>query len=182
MSFFDIFGGEGSTHKDASIIDKLKAIGGSSDRSTSGVNITAAAQRLKVNPRTVRGWVNEGRKPSPKSAKRVTTLARNAERTKSGRQAAMERARKRGTFAGVSMVNITGDQGPTKSGADYSRHRTIRFSVDGDAMDRLQQAYIDGGDEAVDAELTRQASTKYLKDWGVSSYGDGPGDSGIEWS
>lgn len=181
MSFFSVFGGEGKTDKDSSLVDKLKAIGGSSDRSASGVNITAAAERLKVNPRTVRGWLNEGKNPGPKSGKRVTTLARNAERSKIGRKGAVERARAKGSFDGFSSVHISGEQGPLASGKDYARQRTIKFNVDEAEMERLQNAYIEGGDAAVDLEIQGMAGTKYLPGWGVSMYGDGDDDPGLEW-
>lgn len=185
MSFFRYFGGEGSTGKDSSLSDKLKAIGGTSDRSSSGVNITETAKRLKVNPRTVRGWLNEGKNPSPKSAKRVTTLARNAERTKAGRKAAVERAKQRGTFSGVTSVSISGMQGPARSGRDYARERTITIdATDGLTpadIEALQEAYINGGDAAVDAEIRDMTGRLYLNGWGVESYGDRQGSDWLEW-
>src|SRR5699024_10991731 len=100
----------------------------------------------KVNPRTVRSWLNEGRNPSPKSSKRVTTLARNAERTKSGRRAAVQRARAKGTFSGVTSVQISGQQGPMRSGRDYARQRTVKINITDDDLDRLQEAYINDGE------------------------------------
>lgn len=185
MSFFKYFGGEGSTDKDSSLIDKLKAIGGSSERSSSGVNITETAKRLKVNPRTVRGWLNEGKHPSPKSSKRVTTLARNAERTKAGRRAAVERAKQRGMFTGVSQVSITGLQGPSRSGRDYARERTITLDpTDGFTpadIESMQEAYINGGDTGVQDEIRDVTHRVYLNGWGVESYGDKKGSPWLEW-
>lgn len=185
MSFFRYFGGEGATGKDSPLSDKLKAIGGSSERSASGVNITETAKRLKVNPRTVRGWLNEGKTPSPKSAKRVTTLARNAERTKAGRRAAVDRAKQRGMFTGVSQVSITGLQGPSRSGRDYARERTITLdATDGLTqadIEALQEAYVNGGDAGVQDEIRDVTGRVYLNGWGVDSYGDRQGSPWLEW-
>lgn len=177
MSFFRAFGGEGNPGGD--LREQLLAIGGSSPRSASGVNISAAAKRLKINERTIRGWLNEGRHPSGKSSRRVRTLARNAGRTKAGRKATVERARAEGAFAGVRAVSISGMQGPRRSGKDYARLRTISVPLGADDLDRLQAAYANGGEGAVDEELTGIVEREYMPGWGVQKYDDDGG--GLSW-
>ena len=70
----------------------LMAVGGSSTRTKSGIDLTAAANKLGVSRRTVERWVKTaqtgtGQRPSAPHAKALAAKARQAATTKAGRKA-----------------------------------------------------------------------------------------------
>lgn len=170
---FSMFGGRGDITGEGDLSEQLRAIGGSSARTRSGVNITAAAAKLGLSVGTVRGWVNQGTHPSGKSARKVRTTARRIGRTKAGRAQAVAVARAQGAFTHVTSIDVTAVQGPTRSGADYTRERTVNRRLTPEQVEQMAAAYEAGGDRAVMAWVDEEMQG-YLPGWGIEST-DTPG-------
>lgn len=166
---YRLFGGQGDVTGEGELIEQIRAIGGPSPRTKSGIDLTKAAVRLGIKPRTLRGWVNEGRHPSGKSARKVRTVARRVGNTKAGRQAAVTHARGQGRFTQVRGISVTGLQGPTRSGTDYLRERTVHRTLTAEQVEELAAAYEAGGDADVRAWV-EQEMQGYLPGWGIDSF------------
>lgn len=161
------------------ITGMLMAVGGESKRSSSGINITAAARKLGVHPTTVRRWIKGaqgevgGSKPRGDHLKSLRRKSKQTTSTKAGRAQVAAAARAR--YAGQHLkLQITGRQGIAAGGASYLRHTTTEQDLDPEQFERLINAYEAGGDKAVAAEITRiwqgdDTRYGYHEDWGFES-------------
>lgn len=168
------------------VLGQLRAIGGTSRRTKSGIDLTAAAKKLGVQRRTVERWVaaaegKRGQKPSGGSAKKLAKISRQAASTKAGRRAAVGGWRSAG---GSARISITGLQGPAKAGRDYKRQRTTTLVLDPDQVEAMMDAYENGGEKGFMSWATKHWDDEYLPDWGFDDIDDIgiDGQSGGRWS
>ena len=152
----------------------LMAVGGSSSKTKSGIDLTKAAAKLGVSRRTVERWVKtaatgQGQRPSPQHAKLLAGHARKAATTKAGRKAAVQVVRDRKTMARGARLAIKGSQGPLRNGKDYPRNRLTQLMIDPDAAEAMLTAYEQGGDKGFMTWATNFYDQEYLEDWGFQT-------------
>ena len=169
------------TGKGDDIRGMLMAVGGSSSKTRSGIDLTKAAGSLGVSRRTVERWVKTadtgtGQRPSPTHSKTLAGKARQAASTKAGRKAALSRVRAAKTFARGARISISGMQGPHAAGRDYLRSRTTQLELDPDAAEAMLNAYEQGGEKGFTAWATSHwgidggdGAPAYLDDWRFES-------------
>lgn len=155
------------------LLGQIRAIGGSSARTRSGIDLTRAATRLGVSRRTVERWVANattggGRRPSAASAKTIASRARSAATSQRGRRDAVRAAREQAAQRGA-RISISGKQGPTRAGKGYSRNRTTIQELSPDEAAALFEAYERGGEQGFLDWATNYWDTNYLEDWGFES-------------
>lgn len=149
----------------------LLAVGGSSARTRSGIDLTKAAERLGLSRRTLERWVKtadtgQGQRPSPQHAKTLATKARQAATTKAGRKAAMAGSTLRRSIASRgARVEITGDQGPHAAGRDYMRYRTTMLELDPQDAEAMMDAWENGGEKGFMSWASNHWDQDYLADW-----------------
>jgi transposase-like protein len=147
----------------------LLAVGGATTRTRSGIDLTAAARKLGVSRRTVERWVRtaetgRGQRPSPRHAQQLTRRARQAVRSKSGRQAIVATARQQVAARGARL-SISGLQGPHAAGRDYMRRRLTQLDLDPAQAGALLDAYTQGGEQGFLSWATDHWGREYLDDW-----------------
>src|ERR1019366_3478083 len=152
----------------------LMAVGGSSSKTKSGIDLTKAAANLGVSRRTVERWVKtaatgQGQRPSPQHAKLLAGQARKAATTKAGRRAAVQVVRDRKTMARGARLAIKGLQGQLRNGKDYPRNRLTQLTIDPDAAEAMLNTYEQGGDKAFMTWATNFYDQEYLEDWGFQT-------------
>ena len=145
----------------------LRAVGGTSARTKSGIDLTAAASKLGVSRRTVERWVKasqtgQGQRPSPAHAKALAKRARQAASTKAGRKAAIAARRQAITSRGARL-SITGEQGPHSR--DYMRPRTTQLDLDPEHAAAMLDAWENGGEKGFMGWATSHWGQDYLDDW-----------------
>lgn len=149
----------------------LLAVGGSSARTRSGIDLTKAASKLGLSRRTVERWVKaadtgQGQRPSPKHAKSLATKARQAATTKAGRKAALAGSTLRKSIASRgARISITGNQGPRAAGVDYLRFRTTMLELDPEDAAAMMNAWENGGEKGFVSWATNHWDRDYLADW-----------------
>lgn len=154
---------------DGDLRGMLRAVGGASTRTKSGINLTAAAGRLGVSRRTVERWVKAadtgaGQRPSPSHAKSLATKARQAATTKAGRKAALAGSKLRQSVTSRgARISITGEQGPHTK--DYMRNRTTQLDLDPDDAAAMIEAWENGGDKGFMSWASNHWGQDYLDDW-----------------
>lgn len=130
----------------------LAAIGGRSARTKSGIDLTAAANELGVNRRTVERWVaaeqaGAGRRPRPDNMKNLQKTAQRQATTKAGRRRAVDQAKQRLGKAGGSVISVQGYMGPRFEDATYYRNRSVdTMALSPETADWVMQGYVDDGD------------------------------------
>ena len=149
----------------------LLAVGGSSTRTRSGIDLTRAAGRLGLSRRTLERWVKttetgEGQRPSPAHAKSLAKKARQAATTKAGRKAALAGSTlRRSITARGARISISGDQGPRAAGRDYIRYRTTMLELDPGDAEAMMNAWENGGEKGFMSWATTHWDQDYLADW-----------------
>ena len=153
----------------------LMAVGGTSNRTKSGIDLTKAASKLGVSRRTVERWVKSaqtgaGQRPSAQHAKALASKARQAATTKAGRKAALAGSplRKAITSRGA-RVSIDGLQGPHASGKDYMRKRVTQVVLDPADAEAMMNAWETGGEKGFMSWASTVWDTEYLNDWKFDS-------------
>lgn len=149
----------------------LLAVGGSSSKTKSGIDLTKAAESMGVSRRTVERWVKAaetgtGQRPTPEHAKTLATKSRQAATTKAGRKAALAASplRQDVTSRGARL-SITGNQGPHSLTLGYARHRTTQLDLDPADAEAMMNAWENGGDKGFMSWATTQWGQDYLDDW-----------------
>lgn len=155
------------------LLGQLRAIGGSSARTRSGIDLTRAATRLGVSRRTVERWVTNattggGRRPSPTSARTIASRARSAATSRRGRRDAVQATRRQAAQRGARLA-IRGRQGPTRAGKGYIRDRTTIQDLTPDQAAALFDAYERGGEQGFLDWATNYWDANYLEDWGFET-------------
>lgn len=161
--------------KGTDILAQLRAIGGSSSRTKSGIDLTQAAAKLGVQRRTVERWVaaaqgRTGQAPSAASAKKLAKVSRQAASTKAGRQAAISHLRPAANRP--VRLNITGMQGPQRNDIDYFRYRTTTLVLDPAEAQALMDAYEKGGEQGFMNWAKTHWDDNYLPDWQFGALDD----------
>lgn len=155
---------------DGDVRGMLMAIGGPSDRTRSGIDLTKAAKAAGVSRRTAERWVaaaesGAGQRPSPRHLKTLSTKARQAASTKQGRRAALADARQK--VANGVRLSLTGMQGPSTK--DYFRPRTTRLDLDPAETAAMLDAWEKGGEKGFMTWVTDRwggdRQDNYVDDW-----------------
>lgn len=159
---------------DGNVSGMLMAIGGSSTKTKSGIDLTRAAKSLGVSRRTVERWfktsqTGSGQRPSPQHSKAMATKARQAATTKRGRRAALgaSNVRKHITSRGA-RITISGEQGPI-IGSDYRRRRTTTLDLDPDQAAAMMDAFEEGGEKGFMTWANNFWDEEYVSDWSFST-------------
>lgn len=153
----------------------LMAVGGTSNRTKSGIDLTKAASKLGVSRRTVERWVKSaqtgaGQRPSPQHAKALASKARQAATTKAGRKAALAGSPLRQAITSRgARVSIDGLQGPHAAGKDYIRKRVTQVYLDPADAHAMMNAWETGGEKGFMSWATTFWDTEYLNDWTFDS-------------
>lgn len=156
---------------DGDLRGMLMAVGGSSRRTKSGIDLSKAAKSLGVSRRTVERWVKTdetgaGQRPSPMHAKSLASRARQAATTKAGRRAALAGSTTRQAIASRgARLSITGLQGPRASGRDYMRKRTVSLELDPADAEAMMNAWENGGEKGFMSWATGHWDNEYVPDW-----------------
>lgn len=153
----------------------LLAAGGPSDRTRSGIDLTAAAKKLGVSRRTVERWhrtaqTGQGQRPSPAHLKSLAKAARQAATTRAGRAQWLASVRADPKFAGGAFVTIDALQGPGDSEGEWMRDRKITHTLSRVDLEELWDAYERGGDRGVGGWID-QRGEEYLSGWQTGAIG-----------
>lgn len=153
------------------LLSQLRTIGGSSTRTRSGVDLTRAAERLKVSRRTVERWAKtaatgSGQKPSAGHGRTLSKLSRQAASTKAGRRGALQAARGAVGPAG-KRITVSGSQGPRRTGTDYVRTRDTTLTLSPDDSQTMFDAYEQGGEQGFMGWIQQHWSDNYLDGWEI---------------
>lgn len=153
----------------------LRAVGGASTRTRTGIDLTRAAAALGVSRRTVERWVRtaetgQGQRPSPGHAQTLRRVARQAATTRPGRRRALAAARASGaaTQRGARML-ISGMQGPQTR--TYMRDRQTWADLTPDQVQAMLDAYETGGDKGLLGWVSGHWNDRgdgqpgYVEDW-----------------
>ncbi len=148
----------------------LMAVGGRSDRTRSGIDLTKAAAALGVSRRTVERWAKTaetgtGQRPSAAHAKTLASRARQMATTKRGRRAAVTRQAPlpRGAGAQIQITGVQGPPDPQRKG--YRRLRTTQIDLTPDEAQDMIDAWVDGGDKGLMTWFTGKWDAYYVPDW-----------------
>lgn len=156
---------------DGDVKGMLLAVGGASDKTRSGIDLTSAAKALGVSRRTVERWVRSadsgtGQRPSKEHQ---TTLAR------ASRQRATTKAGRAQTLAGSSRmqrmarhggkVRINAFQGPMEN--KYKRLRTVEWDLSAAEAREMMAAYEARGDAGFMAWAQQFGTENYVPDWQI---------------
>lgn len=141
------------------------------------VNTADAAKFLGVSRRTVQKYLKQGRMPDKSPAYKKLRLAIRQQVTrKAGRQATVAEARRKAAASleknGGVRLKVYGMQGPPPSSKeDLRRVRNSYHEISGDQFEQMLDAYVDGGDQAMQDWLqdTFAGEGGYLPDWTISS-------------
>lgn len=144
---------------------QLMTLGGPSAKTKSGIDLTAAANKLGLQRRTLERWVGGQQKPRATNAKTLATKAKQVASTKAGRSQVADQVRSRTSRGG--RVSIKGWQGP--GAKDYYRKRTTEVDLDPDQMEAMVGAWESGGDKGLMGWLTDHYDEEYLGDWGFDT-------------
>ena len=153
----------------------LMAVGGTSSRTKSGIDLTAAAGKLGVSRRTVERWVKSaqtgtGQRPSAQHAKSLAAKARQAATTKAGRKAALAGSSLRQAISSRgARVSIDGVQGPHAAGKDYMRKRVTQVDLDPADAEAMMNAWENGGEKGFMSWASTVWDSEYLNDWKFDS-------------
>lgn len=155
----------------------LLAVGGSSKRTKSGIDLTAAANRLGVSRRTVERWVRNaetgrGQRPNPVHAKQLAALARKTVSTKAGRRRIAKMITDRLADSRVK-VTLYGVQGPSDPGTQFN---ALGYPESETLKPRLRASYVILPPEDVSSMVSSwvQGGEKGFRDWAEQQC-DGPG-------
>lgn len=148
----------------------LLAVGGASDRTRSGIDLTAAAKKLGRDRRTLERWVKKadgglGSSPSTKHLKDLKLRSRQAATTQAGRKSAVKGNRDQLT-AERRKVSLAGKQGITRAGQTYIRDTTTETDVSPEQLDAMLNAYEQGGDQGFLKWATAHWDEEYIDGWG----------------
>lgn len=149
----------------------LLAVGGSSARTRSGIDLTQAAHKLGVSRRTVERWyktsqTGQGQRPSARHAKELTRKSRQAASTKTGRKAALGRAASvKAITSRGGRISLKGLQGPRAHGKEYMRFRTTELDLSPEQAQAMLDAWEAGGEKGFMDWAGRQWDADYLPDW-----------------
>lgn len=147
------------------IATMLLAVGGTSTRTKSGINLTAAANALGVSRRTVERWVSGTQAPSPKHSEALDKAAAPDER----RQGLARRQGLRGSPAAARMLGapstlrISAQQGPSEKA--YMRNRSVSVLLDPQDSAGMLAAWEQDGEAGFRAWATGFFSENYVHDW-----------------
>lgn len=159
--------------KGQSLMGMLRAIGGTSDRTRSGIDLTRAAERVGVSRRTVERWVSaeetgQGQRPSAQHQKTLTRRSRQAASTQRGRASTVRDSGLRRTFAGGARLSISANQGPIDP--IYRRLRTTGpLDLDPDQAQAMIEAYENGGEKGFLKWASNHWDSGYLDGWEIDS-------------
>jgi transposase-like protein len=157
---------------DGDVHGMLLAVGGTSTKTQSGIDLSKAATKLGVSRRTVERWVKtaktgSGQRPSLGHGKQLARKARQAATTIAGRRTALAESTlgKAITRRGARLA-ITGLQGPRANGREYLRFRTTMLDLDPLTAQAMLAAYQAGGDKGFMTWATTVWGDEYVPDWG----------------
>lgn len=160
-----------------SLRGRLLAVGGASTKTKSGIDLTRAAEVLKVSRRTVERWVRAadtgtGQRPSAGHAKMLAMKARQAATTQAGRKATLAQSPlvQQMHAKSVVQVKVKAFQGPAAApfpgeplDTSYMRDRSTMVKIEGaEHIQQMLDAYAQHGD-------------KGFQDWMQTTWGGGPG-------
>lgn len=159
---------------------KLLAVGGASSKTRSGIDLTRASQRLGVTRRTVERWLKadsgesgQRQKPSARHAEAIARRARQAATTKAGRKSVMAGRRQEIGKRGARL-SINARQGPYDRA--YRRSRTVTVELDPGQLQRMVDAYENGGDRGFMTWATHHFGVNdgsgypaYVEEWQIGS-------------
>ena len=173
QNLFRVLTGSGEADvsgRGANLRGMLRAIGGSSARTRSGIDLTQAANRLGVSRRTVERWVRsedtgQGQRPSAQRLQALQRVSRQVASTRAGRRGAIQAARAARRFSRGARVSITGEQGPKYPGKDYKRTRTTQLDLDPGAAEAMLNAWERGGERGFLSWATQHWGSEYVDDW-----------------
>ncbi|TFF04352.1 hypothetical protein [Cellulosimicrobium funkei] len=144
----------------------LLAAFGASRRDPSKPDTAAAAKGLGVSQRTVQRWLapstRQHQRPKPATVQKLTTKARQAATTKTGRARALAQvAAARGLPSGGFRVGVTGYQG-LELDPSYARVRHVPFDLDSPELTQgFLNAYVQGGEKGAMGWLTKNVDEIY---------------------
>ncbi len=153
----------------------LMAVGGTSNRTKSGIDLTKAARcsgcpgaRWNGGSRALRPV--RGSVPHRSTRRRWRPGARQAATTKAGRKAALAGSPPRQAITSRgARVSIDGLQGHTPRGKDYIRKRVTQVYLDPADAHAMMNAWETGGEKASMSWATTFWDTEYLNDWTLDS-------------
>lgn len=151
---------------------QLVAAFGSSKRDASKPDTAAAAKGLGVSQRTVQRWLapssKQHQKPKAETLKKLTTRARQAATTKTGRARALAQTLTAKGVPPAMRFTVAGNQGTEPQ---YHRPRTVNFDLDDPQhAQAFIDAYVDGGEQGALDYLAKNADEIYgVPGW---SFGD----------
>lgn len=173
-NLFEAFANTDSTDTTGSgedLLGMLRAIGGTSNRTKSGIDLTRVAQRMGVSRRTVERWAKsgetgQGQRPSADHFKSLTRRSRQAASTQRGRKTTVRTSGVRASLAKGASVAIKATQGPTAAGQEYRRPRTTAVDLTPEEAQAMVDAYEQGGQKGFLGWATNHWDTEYLDGWG----------------
>jgi transcriptional regulator with XRE-family HTH domain len=138
------------------VTDAIKALG----------TQKAVAARLGVSARQISRWRHgQTKAPTPDNMRKLKDLGNAAEVRRSQRRPRrMAKMRRRG-----AKLTVEAKQGPTDpTGQKYQRWRELEFELPGAAVARLEDAWLQGGTAAYEAELERVFEDYYgVSGWSI---------------
>jgi transposase-like protein len=167
---------------DGDLRGMLLAVGGTSSKTRSGIDLTAAAAKLQVSRGTVERWVKTaqsgtGQRPSATHLKDLAKRARQAATTKAGRKAIRAGSNLSQAIASRgARLTITGYQGPVDSGKDYLRDRTTVMVLDPADAEAMMDAWEAGGEKGFISWATDYWQAEYVPGWQFGDPAKGGGD------
>lgn len=122
------------------------------------------ARESGISERTLRR-VRSGGKVSKQTQRKIDEFSRRQEvrraAVKPRRAGKIQKANQNG-----ARIKFTAWQGPIgRGGGDYRRQRTLDFSIPGEAMQELNDAYERGDDEAIQGLMEQYAAEFGWSDW-----------------
>ena len=150
------------------LLDQLRAIGGASARTASGIDLTAAAAGLGVSRRTVERWVvrertGAGQRPSARHAAALAQRSRAMATTRGGRASAMAGTGRVASLARGAKLTISGVQGPRS--VEYMRPRTVSVMLDPDQAQAMTGAWQGGGQRGLMRWAVGHFRQEYTDGW-----------------
>lgn len=150
------------------LLGQLRAIGGASARTISGIDLTRAAAGLGVSRRTVERWVARertgvGQRPSPRHAAALAARSRSMATTRAGRVSAMAGTERVASLARGAKLTVSAVQGPRS--VEYMRPRTVSVMLDPDQASAMADAWQGGGQRGLMRWTVGHFRQEYTDGW-----------------
>lgn len=157
--------------KDTDVRDMLRAVGGTSAKTRSGIDLSAAAKALKVSRRTVERWVKSaetgtGQRPSAVHHKQLVRRARQQASTRAGRRRTLSASPQMQSMARKGgRIHLDAFQGPRDR--KYRRQRTVVWDLSPEDAQEMMGAYEKDGEQGLSSWAASWADTNYVDGWGI---------------